>query len=432
MKAMQDVRIAVSMAVIVMLFFVSLLINDNVSANLAGDENQLPSNETLLDLSGGSTYGGDGIGYEVYRKGDYFVWGADGGGYNGKMFDGTHAMGYVNGYGTYQKFLTIHFPQPLKIKRIRVYPMGTGNEMDCTNNLEICKPIHFWKYYNTLSRNWYSGCEHYRLSRPSVANIQQATDYVQVRWNNGLITDSIMFNFPNNVQSQLRLNEIEIYYDNTFNPYPYESELRNYYNSTNITNEYYNETNFYNETYVTYKNETYLNETYLDYDIYKNETYSNKTYQNDTYTGEYTDITYENDTHQYYMNQTGGALYQNTTEFINYTYLNETLKQDSQRLEDKLNDVLNRLNNTQSTSTKESTSTESVFTDPFLIVMLVLIVLLQLIIIFRKRKKGEIIETRTGDSIEPEIEHPPQRGFTREEEKQIIGYGEHPPPFPPY
>ena len=51
MKTTRDIHIMVSVAVAAMLFFVSLLISENTTANMAGDENQLPENEVFLNLA---------------------------------------------------------------------------------------------------------------------------------------------------------------------------------------------------------------------------------------------------------------------------------------------------------------------------------------------------------------------------------------------
>ena len=411
MKAAQDVRMPVSMIFIVMLFIFPL-ISENATANLAGDENQLPNNETMLDLNGGttqSTLPGASSDY-CYHKNNTFVWGIYGGIYNGKMFDGTHQMGLVGGTSN---FAVLLFPNPLKITRIRVYPMGDNNEMNA-NKIDICKPLSTWKTNNIRE------FEKYTLSSSNTNNIQQKTDYVEVLFNH-LITDCIAIG--NSDQPNLKLNEIEIYYDKTFNPYPSPSDMRNYYNSTNITNEYYN------ESYVTYNNETFLNETYLNeiYNTYENETYLTKTYQNDTYTGTYTDITYRNSTYQNITNQTGGALFQNISkEFINYTYLNETDIQNNKQLEEKLNWVMNRLNETEKSTVTESKSiVDSPYTNPFLIILLLLIIVLQLIIVFRRKKEKVVrgTEADTTTTLQPEIEHTPKRGFTKEEESPILRQG---------
>ena len=399
------------MTVIVILFFVAQMVSDIASANIVGDENQLPENEVMLDLSGGTTQSTGSNNNNCYHKNNTFVWGIYGGIYNGDMFDGTHQMGMMDGSN---KMCIFMFPIPLKITRIRVHPMGANKEMNA-NKIEICKPLFSWKFNN----QWI--LEEYSLFSSNTNNIQQETDYIEALFSN-LITDCIAIGNPD--QNNLKINEIEIYYDKTFNPYPSESMVSNYYNSTNITNEYFNETNnhYLNNTYQndTFYNKTYVNNTYID------ETYWNETYLSEIYTGNYTDITYRNITYANFTNQTGGNSYQNTTLMSNnYTYLNDSMIRDTERLKEELEWIKKKLNDSKTSESKEIKSyAKDTYIIPIFAILLILIIILQIIIIFRRKRKEIPIDKE--DTVEAEIEHVPQRGFTREE-TQILRSEDSPP-----
>ena len=401
------------MALIVMLFFqLVVMVSYNATANLAGDENQLPQNEKMIDLKNGVSNNN-----LCYYKGNYLVWGVTQGQGGQSFFDGTHLMAPIGGGNGAYSFLTLQFPYPLKITRIRIYPMGNnpsgqGDLLGC-NSVTISNLVHF---HMTNAQGYYYGGMYYGpdLFTSNTNAINQKTDYIQALFPN-LITMEIAIKFEST--SVAYINEIEIYYDNTFNPYPHTSEISNFYNYTNITNEYYNETNNIYEN-KTYQNDTYYNETYVD-NTYLDETYLNETYLTETYTGNYTDILHRNITYANYTNQTGGTSNQNTTnEFFNYTYLNETVLQD-QRLEVKLNMLMDRLNNSKETDVKETKSVvDETYVSPLLIILLIAILVFQLVLFLQRRKKKEKPPEKE-PMIEGEIEYTPDSGFISGEEQAI-------------
>jgi len=410
MRTAEGMKTYVSMAVIAMLFFqLVLMVSDNAIANLAGDENQLPQNEELIDLKNGASNN------LCYYKGNYLVWGTTSGQSQG-FFDGTHNMGRINEDQSPNKFISVRFPYPLKISRIRIYPMGNspqgvGDLLGC-DSVTISNIAHFW--LGPTGQAGYYGAD---IFTSNTNGINQKTDFIQVLLTN-FITMELVIKCESN--SPVYLNEIEIYYDNTYNPYPSSSEIKNFHNYTNITNEYFNETyNIYENK--TYQNDTYYNETYVD-NTYLEVTYLNKTYQNDTYTGNYTDYTYSNTTYLNQTNQTGGTSHQNTTnEFVNNTYLNETALQDNERLEDKINRIMDQLNNSKEPGTKETKSVvdESYFS-PLLIILLIAIIIFQFILLLQGRKKKEQ-QHKKEPVIKGEVEYTPEMGFIREEEQAIFG-----------
>ena len=109
--------------------------------NLAGDLDQLPENEEMLDLRDGEydyeTYGA------IYRKNNTFVQGMEFRSAENiyrppeQLFDGTHAPAGISSGST----VNFRFAFPLIITRIRVYPMdesgmkcGTGCCKDPNKN----------------------------------------------------------------------------------------------------------------------------------------------------------------------------------------------------------------------------------------------------------------------------------------------------------
>jgi len=348
---------------------VNPIISNVKAENLAGDLNQLPENEKLLDLSNGnydvSSYG------DFYFKNNTFV--------NGlivdpnhpnylppeNLFNHQHSSAYTSSGHVY-----FHFSTLLKISRIRLYPMDEeGN---------IATGVNIFRYLFEFGLV-------FRINSSSFSSITDESDYLEFKYNN-LVTSCLSINW----QGDNRFNEIEIYYDPLFNPYYYTSQV----NNTNITNEYYNETN------VLYQNDTYVNNTYL------NNTYENSTTQN---------VTYLNVT-----NQTMEKEFFNTTnEYSNYTYFNESILADNQRLEDKINDLWKQLNETEDVEIRKSNSlADDTYTDPILLILLLIVVVFQIIIFLRGRRKEE--PPIENDNIEAEIEHTPSRGFTKEGEVDII------------
>ena len=167
-------------------------------------------------------------------------------------------------------------------------------------------------------------------------------------------------------------------------------------------------------------NNSYYNYTY----VYQNKTYQNDTYLEETYTG--TTHHHYNTTYVNYTNQSGGALYHNTTnEFINYTSLNETFLQENQRLEDKINRLIEQLNDTNELSEKETKSTiDRTYTDPILILLLIVIIVFQVVLFIqrRKRKKKAMVKE---EPIEEQITYIPPEPIIQE---QI--YTQEPAPYP--
>ena len=374
-------------AILIVLAFIGISLPNNHSLieqaradNLAGDLDQFPENEEMLDLSDGEydyeTQGG------IYRKNNTYMSGIE---FSQaaviyrppeNLFDGTHASVGVPGSAV----IWIRFSQYMRITRIRMYPMD--------NDGFKCDSVRV-------------GTIAWVLNNSDTDEINDKTDFLEFAYNN-LIIEQLSFRTFYSLGDGY-LNEIEIYYDKFFNPYHYTSEVN--YNYTNITNE------FNNDTYI---NDTYVNDTYL------NVTYDNTTYQNDTYTG----ITYQNVTYLNVTNQTGGEVFYNTTnEFVNYTYLNETLVQDNKVLEDKLNEVWKELNESKGgEATKDSKSlADKTYSDPILIILLLAILVFQFILFLqrkRNRERDQSIEKEA--AIEPEIEHTPGRGLTKETDIDII------------
>ncbi len=127
--------------------------------------------------------------------------------------------------------------------------------------------------------------------------------------------------------------------------------------------------------------------------IYENYTYKNITYQN----GTCKNVTFRNITYKNYTNQSGDVLYQNTTnDFVNYTYLNETLLLQNIQLEDKLNWAMKKLNETVSGEKRASKSKNDTYSDPIAIVLLVIIIVLMILLVLRRRKKKETIGQTKG------------------------------------
>ena len=341
--------------------------------NLAGDLDQLPENEEMLDLSDGEyDYEEQG---KVYLKNNIMVLGME---FDSNaliyrppenLFDGTHASAGIPGSSP----VIIFFPKYEKVTRIRIYPMD-DNSFKC-DSLSI----------HRLS---------WKLNETDTSSIIDKTDYIEFTFKNLIVERFDVKTYYS--QGDGYLNEIEIYYDKYFNPYHYTSEVN--YNYTNITNEYNN------DSYFTYQNDTYVNNTYL------NNTYENTTYQNDTHINQ--------------TNQTGGEVFYNiTNEFVNYTYLNETLVQDNKILEDKLNNLWKELNESKSgDTTKESKSlADKTYSDPILIILLLAILVFQFILFLqrkRNRERDQSIEKEA--AIEPEIEHTPTRGITKETDIDIV------------
>ena len=278
------------------------------------------------------------------------------------LFNGEHSSAYTVG-----RYLYFHFSQQIKITRIRLYPMDDeGNKAPAV------------RVYNSI----FQSGEIFLLNATLTTSITDKTHYLEHEYNNFITSHmNIMWD------SVAQFNEIEIYYDRYYNPYHYTSEIN--YNYTNITNEYNN------DTYLSYQNDTYINNTYL-----------NSTYQNDTYINQ--------------TNATTRVIHENITN-LNNTYLNETTLSDNQRLETKLNEVWEQLNDTkEGEEVKESKSlADSTYSDPILIILLLAIIVLQ-IIMFLKKKKGQGETTEGSNTIEPEVEHTPRPGFSRETEVDII------------
>ncbi len=358
----------VSIGIVVLLCLVILNTMGNARGdNLAGDLDQLLENEKMLNMKDGdfneSTY--------TYGMNNTYVWGIWHDGNN--LFDGTHQSAEM----TSLNYLPFFFPHSLKITRIRVYPMDENGVKEIEN-------IYIHQYLEMMISGSYIFWD-FPISESNTIGVVYKTDYVE-------------FTFPNFISSSLaikcsgvmysHINEIEIYYDKYYNPYHYTSEINNNY--TNITNEYNN------DTYLSYQNDTYINNTYL-----------NSTYQNDTYINQ--------------TNATTRVIHENNTN-LNNTYLNETILSDNQRLEQKLNEVWEQLNDTKGggEAVKESKSlADSTYSDPILIILLLVIIVLQ-IIIFLRRKKGQGEMMTGNNAIEPEVEHTPKPGFSRETEVDII------------
>jgi len=379
---------------------ISPIVDPAKADNLAGDLDQLPENETMFDLKGGIIRFGPGT--YSYNKNNTIVCGFNN--YADKLFDGTHQSCEVS---IHLKII-FYFPFSLKITKVRVYPMDENGTMDVSNVI--------------IGSHYYSvpglGAHYIENSELSTAGINSKTDYLEFVFPDLVIPDLfVQFVFSGGIR---RINEVEIYYDKTFNPYPAVGQA--YYNTTNITNEYNNEYN--NDTYIndTYINETYINNTYTN-DTYVNETRPNaKEYQIE---GDYTPINYQNFTNvNNQTDQTIGEMFYNTTnEYVNYTYLNETIIQDNKILENKLNDVWKQLNETKGggEEIKESKSlADKTYSDPILIILLLAILVIQ-IFLFLQRKRGKEQEQSTRETtIEPEIKYAPSPDFTREGEVDII------------
>lgn len=263
----------------------------------------------------------------------------------------------------------------MKITRIRVYPMDEDSNK--------CNEIHV-----SLFGLGYNSATPFHLSILDASGITDKSEYFEMPFDN-LISSNIAFstNGP-------YLNEIEIYYDKYFNPYHYTSEA--YYNYTNITNEYTN------ETYVTHRNDTYVNNTYL------NTTYENITYQNETYVNN--------------TNETGNIIHENVTHVhYNNTYFNETNLLDKRELEKKIDWLVEEYNRTEGSDLKESKSlADKTYTDPILIILLLAILVFQVFLFLQRKRMKEQSLTNEEKAIEPEVEHTPTRGFTKEGEVDII------------
>ena len=357
-------------AILIVLAFICIALPNNNpfveqarADNLAGDLDQLPENEELLNLSGG-------FGRPMYEKNNTLVYAVTDGNQNAAdFFNGEHTGARIA-----SGWITVDFPYSMRITRIRLYPKGS-DQGGMSDTLMLKKRDN--------------GGKELSLWSSSTSTIMNNDDYLEKIFPN-LITNNLWI-MSDTTPSYL--NEVEIYYDKYFNPYHYTSEIN--YNYTNITNEYNNDT---------YIDNTYVNDTYL------NVTYDNTTYQN---------VTYLNLT-----NQTGGEVFYNTTnEFVNYTYLNETLVQDNKILEDKLNDLWNELNESKGgEATKDSKSlADKTYSDPILIILLLAILVFQFILFLqrkRNRERDQSIEKEA--AIEPEIEHTPGRGLTKETDIDII------------
>ena len=369
-----DMKRIVSIGIVVLLCLLVLMLGDNARGdNLAGDLDQLPKNEEMLNLSGVELpFAG---GHTCYKNGTW-IRGiiVDPGNPDYRppdnLFNREHSS-----VCTVQSWVQFYFAFPLKITRIRLYPKG--NDIG-----EMATDV----YIDVMDFDL-----HVLLNRSDTESIVNVNNYLEFQYNN-LISSFIQVRW----EGTFFFNEIEIYYDYFFSPYYMTGGFFNNSNITRIVNEYHR---FTNETHNHYQNDTYINYTYL------NATYENITCQNDTYLNQ--------------TNQTG-ITYMNTT-VLNNTYLNDTVIQDNQLLEDKLNNVWEQLN--ESKKGEEGGESKSLadktYTDPILIILLLAILIFQ-IILFIQRKKGQGELSGGNNTIEPEVEHTPSPGFSKETEIDLI------------
>ena len=342
------------------------------SANMDGDEDDLLlENKVFLNLTDVPTHNG------------YLIENVHG---PASLFDGDESTILRGGQGKWEPFY-LYFPIPVKVVMVRYYNVSgiQGQAVSCGLSL--------FTGYRTSEDPNPSG-EGMRIFECKTGSGEEVLP--------GIVVPIWTIMLYHNGAYDVQVGELEFYIDPTYQPFLATTNTT-YNNVTYRNNTYYN-TTYQNDTYL---NETYLNETFMDY---RNITYLNKTYQNDTYTGTYTDVTYRNVTYQNFTNQTGGAIYQNITkEFVNYTYLNETVLQDNKRLEDKLNNVMDRLNETEGSSIKDAKSEQETYIEPILIVLIIIVIILQvLILVFRKRKETKEKVDSGPPKRQVKVEAPPQ------------------------
>jgi len=212
--------------------------------------------------------------------------------------------------------LWIVFPAPVRLMRLRLYPLVPENTVDQLTGFNL--------YYGIGGEGGqaptYQQGNFLINSSPSFTSVQQPTDFVDMDFGEGVVVPSLTFMFgvvgPDD--RNMYFSEIEFYVNQTYSP-PL-SPLQTIINQTNIT---YQNLTYVNTTYLTqpttitlptYLNQTILNETYLSA--------PNITYQNITQTSPnvtYANYSYTNLTNETYVTATEGVqtfYYENTTERI--------------------------------------------------------------------------------------------------------------------
>ena len=362
-------------------------------ANMAGDESSL--SDIFIDLSGGQSSNPDP--FPSYRKGDVLVTfqtrNLNGGGSPSHLFNGQAEILAMRGAKEFP-IVTISFPLPIKLSRVRVYPLGDASEP--------AKKTEFDFYMGALialdsavpGTRYYGG---FHIAHGSVSSITSTSQYVELDFNPDIIGREFSFLWPRGTSY---VSEIELYQDPSYTPYYAPA----FYNSTNQT--------YLNETYLnqTFLNQTFLNETsilteeyYLENHTYFTPTYLNQTFQNDTYLSA-PNITYQN------ITQTSpNVTYASYTSFntTNETYVTATEGVQSFYYENVTERIINETRPPTASgrdeippSAKETIQIiEAAPPDPFppwallLAALLVVVILLQILVLRKKPKPPPVAKT---------------------------------------